>query len=112
VLVVRTDLGMTKGTTPHPPFPTSHSTMRQTTQTNPRLSSRQNRSTMLPRHARMLQIPAPHRATLPAVPRGPNPAAVGAPRAGQDRRAGQERGRASDLARQGAESRGDGRGDF
>jgi PTH2 family peptidyl-tRNA hydrolase len=71
VLVVRTDLGMTKGMLHL--LPSTAAML---------IQSRQNRRTMRPRYARLLQDLAKDRQ--------PSTQALGAPRAGQGRAAGQE----------------------
>jgi hypothetical protein len=88
VLCLRTDLGMTKGTSTSSPPPSA----RNPTKAHTNLLPRQNGSTSLPRHARMLQIPLVHplrRITTKTV---------GERRAGESCVAGQERGRAANAA--------------
>jgi hypothetical protein len=86
-LVVRTDLGMTKGNKPQ--LPLSPSIPYQLTQP---FRHRQNRRAMRARDPGMLQDAAAGGAAGSAGRRGPGAPAVGAARAGQDSGAGQERG--------------------
>lgn len=91
ILVVRTDLGMTKGKRAHRPTSTQATTP-MLTRRSP--ISRQDRSAVRPRDPRVLQVHLQGGARLRAQqPRGQAPAALGAPRPGQGRPADQERRR-------------------
>lgn len=136
VLVVRTDLGMTKGEQavltrflypPTPPFTTPRTCMhthmhtrthiphRQTAKTltpppPPTPKNRQDRSPVLPRHPGLLQGPQPRRAQgRPRQPAGAPPQPLGALRPGQGRRAGQDARRAARAPRPGPRARRHGR---
>ena len=102
VLVVRTDLGMGKGTAISQPF----HLLSKTTLSNPpppppqvvdesaNNTHRQDRSSMLPRNPGLLPRPL---LQLPLLPQ-PRPETMGAHGSGQSRPASQERGRIGDLA--------------
>lgn len=81
VLVVRTDLGMTKGmlSPPYHHFPP--------TKLTPFPPNRQNSSPMLPRNPRLLQISPPRRPKKGRdLPRSQDPPSMGTSRPSQDRR--------------------------
>jgi hypothetical protein len=80
VLVVRTDLGMTKGMLPQ-------FILQSSMQSANSMRCRQNRCSMLPRNPRMLQDPLPRTCQLSPIS---NPQALGTSRPGQDCRASQE----------------------
>lgn len=83
VLIVRTDLGMNKGSSPLTPFP-SNFHIHTITKQNP-LFRRQNRRPSLPRHVIQLQSPHLKRTASLAV------TAVGIHRASENRSAGKFR---------------------
>lgn len=95
VLVVRTDLGMTKG------MP-SRLLLKLSLQSANSMCCRQNRCSMLPRYPRMLQGPLPRPRQLSPVQ---DPQALGTSRPGQDRCANQESGRDARASTQGPVSR-------
>lgn len=86
VLVVRTDLGMTKGNRSNPPCPKTPTT------NDPPPPSRKNGSPMLPRHPLQLQISLRH-----PILRSP-PAPLGIHRPGQSSPASRQRRRARGAA--------------
>lgn len=91
ILVVRTDLGMTKGKRAQRPTSTRPN---RPILTQPPTVSRQDRSAVRPRDPRVLQVHLQGGARLRAQqPRREAPAALGAPRPGQGRPADQERRR-------------------